>query len=85
MAERREDFLASRFSFLVVQISEADYHRSENKRGVWWDYRLFPPISRLYSETNRALVQAGPDPVVVALFLRISISIFLRILERRNQ
>jgi len=47
VAERSEDFLASRFSLLVVQIFEADYHRSKNKRDVWWDYRLFPPISRL--------------------------------------
>jgi hypothetical protein len=31
-----EDFLASRFSLLVVQISEADYHRRKNKQSVWW-------------------------------------------------
>ena len=43
--KRSEDFLASHFSLLVVQISEADYHRSKNKRSVWWDYRLFPPIT----------------------------------------
>jgi hypothetical protein len=35
VAEKSEDFLASRFSLLVVQISKVDYHRSENKRDVW--------------------------------------------------
>jgi len=50
VVERSEDFLASQFSLLVVQISEADYQRSENNRGVWWDYRL--------SDYNRK--QTGP-------------------------
>jgi len=45
--KRSEDFLASHFSLLVVQISEADYNRSENEQSIWWDYRSFPPISRL--------------------------------------
>ena len=47
VVERSEDFLASRFSLLVVQISEEDYQIIENRRDVWWDYRLFPPIGRL--------------------------------------
>ena len=34
VAERSKDLLASRFLFIVVQISEADYHRSENKQDV---------------------------------------------------
>jgi len=41
MAEKSENFLASRFSLLAVQISEADFHRSKNKEDVWWDYRLY--------------------------------------------
>jgi len=39
--------ISFQFLLLVVQISEADYQISENKRGAWWNYRLFLQISRL--------------------------------------
>lgn len=42
-----EDFLTFHVSLLVVQFFEADYHKSENKRCFWLNYRLLLPVNPL--------------------------------------